>query len=226
MRVVATAAVGLELNPGDWVVLRFKGCEDVGCVKAFTDDPQAKTIAIRRAEESDLAALEEVCPWEQKALGVFSDIVQKYDLPMKIVGVHAWADRQKVAFYFLSERRLDFRKPHKEISTILGCRVVIKQIGTRDHARLIGGLGPCGRLLCCSSFLTEIRPISLRTARKQNLYVNPDKISGMCGRLLCCLRYEDEACHPGHFHHPDEPAAVSEPVSDDLDDLDNVEVDD
>ncbi|MBN2380716.1 hypothetical protein JXM67_13035 [candidate division WOR-3 bacterium] len=196
MRVVATAAIGLDFKPGDWVVLRFKGCEDVGCVRAFTDDPQAKAIAIRKAGEVDLAALEEVRKWEQEALKTFLDVIEKYELPMKVVNVHAWADRQKVAFYFLTERRLDFRKLHKEISTILGCRVVIKQIGTRDHARLLGGLGPCGRQLCCFSFLSEIRPISLRTARQQNLYVNPDKISGMCGRLLCCLRFEDESGQP------------------------------
>lgn len=192
MRVPSTAAVGVELQPGDWVVLRFKGCEDVGCVKALTDDQQAKAIAIRKADPNDMAMHEQAKPWERQALELFTKMVREYELPMKVVDVHSWTDRRKIAFYFLAEHRLDFRKLHKEISTILGTRVVIKQIGIRDHAKLIGGLGPCGRELCCTRFLNELRPISLRAARRQNLYVNPEKISGMCGRLLCCLRYEDE----------------------------------
>ncbi len=192
MRVVATAAVGLEIKSGEYVVLRFKGCEDIGYVRGSTDDPHAKAIAIRKAAPEDLAKSKETREWEQEALASFMGLVAKHELPMKVVDVHAWIDRNKIAFYFLSERRLDFRKLHKEIGTLLGCRIVIKQIGIRDHARLIDGLGPCGRPLCCSTFLTELRPISLRTARRQNLYVNPEKISGMCGRLLCCLRFEDE----------------------------------
>jgi len=193
MRVVVTAAVGLNLKPGDKVILRFKGCEDIGEVRQASDDPQAKAIAIRLADQSDLENLKAIREWEADSFTGFKKLVRDYALPMKPVDVHAWIDKRKIAFYFLSERRLDFRKLHKEISTMLGCRVVIKQIGIRDHARLIGGLGPCGRSLCCATFLSELRPISLRTARQQNLYVNPDKISGMCGRLLCCLRYEREA---------------------------------
>ncbi|MBD3286564.1 stage 0 sporulation family protein [candidate division WOR-3 bacterium] len=209
MRVVVTAAVGLKLNPGDWVVLRFKGCEDVGIVRGYSEDPQAKAIAIREAEPEDIQAIEDKKIWEEESLAAFREIVKKYELPMKVVDVHAWADQQKIAFYFLSECRLDFRKLHKEISSMLGCRVVIKQIGTRDHARLIGGLGPCGRPLCCNAFLKEIRPISLRTARKQNLYVNPDKISGMCGRLLCCLRFEDDVLQAQYVTH-EEPEELDE----------------
>jgi cell fate regulator YaaT (PSP1 superfamily) len=193
MRVVATAAVGLEIKTGEYVVLRFKGCEDIGQVRGFTDDPQAKAIAIRKVTEEDLAKSQESKKWEKEAKASFLKLLEKHELPMKVVDVHAWVDKNKIAFYFLSDRRLDFRKLHKEIGMLLGCRVVIKQIGIRDHARLIGGLGLCGRPLCCKAFLTELRPISLRTARRQNLYVNPEKISGMCGRLLCCLRFEDEA---------------------------------
>ncbi len=193
MRVVATAAVGLDLLPGDMVILRFKGCDDIGVVKAQSDDAQPKAIAIRKATEDDLFLLKEQRSWEAEALNTFKAIVKEYEMPMRVVDVHGWIDRQKIAFYFLSEHRLDFRKLHKEVSLVLGCRVVIKQIGIRDHARLVGGLGPCGRPLCCTAFLAELRPISLRSARRQNLYVNPDKISGMCGRLLCCLRFEDES---------------------------------
>lgn len=193
MRVIATAAVGLELTSGDMVILRFKGCEDIGLIKAQSDDAQPKAIAIRKATDEDMLLLREQRSWETEALKTFKAIVKEYDLPMRVVDVHGWIDRQKIAFYFLSEHRLDFRKLHKEVSLVLGCRVVIKQIGIRDHARLVGGLGLCGRPLCCTAFLAELRPISLRSARRQNLYVNPDKISGMCGRLLCCLRFEDES---------------------------------
>lgn len=206
MRVVATTAVGLEFKPGDWVVVRFKGCEDVGYVKSISGDPEAKAIIIRDAGSEDLDRQKGIGQWEKESLDLFKKVVTKYELPMKVVDVHAWADRRKIAFYFLADRRLDFRKMHKEVSAALGCRVVIKQIGIRDHARLIGGLGPCGRQLCCSTFLGELRPISLRAARRQNLYVNPEKISGMCGRLLCCLRYEDEiytSRYTDYEHHPD-----------------------
>jgi len=193
MRIVATTAVGLDIKRGEPVILRFKGCEDIGYVRALTDDPQARAIVIRKVTPQDIALKETARQWEKDAYASFLELLEKHNLPMKLVGVHAWMDRNKIAFYFLSERRLDFRKLHKEIGMMLECRVVIKQIGIRDHARLIGGLGPCGRPLCCTAFLTELRPISLRSARRQNLYVNPEKISGMCGRLLCCLRYEDEA---------------------------------
>lgn len=210
MRVVVTSAVGVEIEPGDWVLLRFKGCEDIGVVKAYSNDAQAKAIVIREAGPEDLAMLEEAKPWEQEAFDSFRKLVKRYELPMRVVDVHAWADQRKIAFYFLAEHRLDFRKLHKEISTILGCRVVIKQIGIRDHARLLGGLGPCGRQLCCCSFLNELRPISLRTARRQNLYVNPEKISGMCGRLLCCLRFEDDAYFKKVFSDSDHSFASTE----------------
>lgn len=199
---MATAAVGLELEPGDMVVLRFKGCEDIGVVKSRSDDAQPKAIAIRKVNADDIRMLEETKPWEAQAIEKFKNLVKEYSLPMRVVDVHAWADRQKIAFYFLSEHRLDFRKLHKETSLLLDCRVVIKQIGIRDHARLVGGLGHCGRPLCCTAFLSELKPISLRSARRQNLYVNPEKISGMCGRLLCCLRYEEDAgCRLDFSHH-------------------------
>ncbi len=203
MHVVATAAVGLDLKAGDWVVLRFKGCEDVGYVRAISDDAQAKAIAIRNADTDDLNRKKKIKSWEEEALEVFKKTVKKHELPMRVVGAHAWADGRKVAFYFLSNSRLDFRKLHKEVGSALNCRVVIKQIGSRDHARLVGGLGPCGRALCCTSFLTELRPITLRTARRQNLFVNPEKISGMCGRLLCCLRYEDTPSAKSQFNYDD-----------------------
>jgi cell fate regulator YaaT (PSP1 superfamily) len=111
---------------------------------------------------------------------------------MKPVYAHCQFDEERVIFYFTAQKRLEFRKLHRFISQKLSKRVVIKQIGSRDYSKLFGGIGPCGRNLCCRTFLRELKSISLRMARDQKLYVSPSKISGLCGRLLCCLNFEED----------------------------------
>ncbi|MGQ9707425.1 MAG: PSP1 domain-containing protein, partial [bacterium] len=126
-----------------------------------------------------------------QALELFRELRNDYQLNMQIVGAHLRLDKRKICFYFVAEDRVNFRMLHKAIASALNLRVAIKQIGVRDHTRLLGGLGICGRVVCCKQFLRELKPITLRMARQQNLFVEPTKISGLCGKLLCCLSYEE-----------------------------------
>lgn len=111
---------------------------------------------------------------------------------MKLVNVEATFDRKKLIFYFVAENRIDFRELVKELAVEFKARIELRQIGVRDQARMIGGLGPCGRPLCCATFLKSFEPVSIKKAKKQKLALNPAKISGLCGRLMCCILYEDE----------------------------------
>lgn len=191
MEVAAGKIIEIEPKIGDKVIVKFKDCEDMGEVKGYTDEKKVGVI-IRRATEDDIKKKEENKKWEEYAFKEFKSMVKKHNFPMKVIDIHSWIDRKKVAFYFIAEKKLDFRNVHKEIAKKLGCRVAIKQIGVRDYARLLGGIGSCGRELCCRIFLKDIKSITLRNARMQNLYINPDKISGACGKLKCCLLYEEE----------------------------------
>ena len=112
---------------------------------------------------------------------------------MKLIDVEYTFDNNKIIFYFTAEGRVDFRELVKDLASIFKTRIELRQIGVRDEAKMIGGLGPCGRPLCCSTFLGEFAPVSIKMAKDQSLSLNPSKISGICGRLMCCLSYEDEA---------------------------------
>jgi cell fate regulator YaaT (PSP1 superfamily) len=125
---------------------------------------------------------------------------------MKLVDVEYTFDHNKIIFYFTSEGRVDFRELVRDLASVFRTRIELRQIGVRDEAKIIGGMGPCGRGLCCATFLGEFGPISIRMAKEQNLSLNPTKISGICGRLMCCLRYEAEqyGCIRGDFPSPGE----------------------
>ena len=111
---------------------------------------------------------------------------------MKLIDVEYTFDNNKVIFYFTADGRVDFRELVKDLAAIFRTRIELRQIGVRDEAKMIGGLGPCGRTMCCSSFLGDFAPVSIKMAKEQNLSLNPTKISGICGRLMCCLNYEQE----------------------------------
>jgi cell fate regulator YaaT (PSP1 superfamily) len=111
---------------------------------------------------------------------------------MKLVDVEYTFDRNKVIFYFTADGRIDFRELVKDLASIFRTRIELRQIGVRDEAKMLGGIGPCGRMLCCSTFLGDFEPVSIKMAKDQNLSLNPAKISGLCGRLMCCLKYEND----------------------------------
>lgn len=185
---------GLEIAPKEMVVVGDEEGEDLG--KLVTIDPTGSRptegIILRRATGEDMKVRTELDLKTNETLKIFHRLRDEYELEMQVVGVHWRLDRKKVCFYIVSEQKLNFRKFHKALAATLNVRVAIKQIGVRDYARRLGGIGPCGRILCCQQFLKELKPITLRMARQQNLFVEPNKISGLCGKLLCCLAYEEE----------------------------------
>ena len=142
-------------------------------------------------------------PWDEKQIAknknktkdlmnVCEKKIQQHKLPMKLVDAEYSFDRSKIIFYFTSESRVDFRELVKNLASIFRVRIELRQIGVRDEARMLGGHGPCGRELCCMSFLKDFNPVTIKMAKVQNLPLNPSKISGLCGRLMCCLGYEYE----------------------------------
>ncbi|HZJ57350.1 MAG TPA: stage 0 sporulation family protein [Clostridia bacterium] len=145
---------------------------------------------IRRATEEDSQTVRENQTKEIDAFDICVQKIEKHNLPMKLVDVEYTFDNSKAIFYFTADGRVDFRELVKELASIFRTRIELRQIGVRDEAKMIGGLGPCGRPLCCKSFLGEFEPVSIRMAKEQNLSLNPTKISGICGRLMCCLKYE------------------------------------
>ncbi|MEO0225432.1 MAG: regulatory iron-sulfur-containing complex subunit RicT, partial [candidate division WOR-3 bacterium] len=166
--------------------------DDAGKLKQVSQYEDVYGRIVRKADEVDLAKIEAHRQKCRDLLGIFRKQIEIFDLPMKPVYAHYQFDGERVLFYFTAEHRVDFRKLHKAISQQLNTRVVIKQVGVRDFSKIYGGIGPCGRELCCAKFLTELKPITMRMAREQNLYVSSAKLTGACGKLICCLDYEDE----------------------------------
>ncbi|NPV14551.1 stage 0 sporulation protein [candidate division WOR-3 bacterium] len=184
----------LDFAPGEMVIIGDEEGEDLGKLIMIdaTGSRPTEGVVLRRATEEDLRVRTELDLKTRQTLEIFRRLRDEYRLEMQVVGAHWRLDKKKVCFYFISDQKLNFRMFHKALASALNVRVAIKQIGVRDHARLLGGIGPCGRILCCQQFLKELKPITLRMARQQNLFVEPTKISGLCGKLLCCLAYEEE----------------------------------
>lgn len=150
-----------------------------------------KTV-VRRANAKDEKKLEENKEKEKEALEACQKKIEKHGLDMKLVDVEYTFDNSKIIFYFTAEGRVDFRELVKDLAGVFKTRIELRQIGVRDEAKMLGGLGPCGRACCCSSFLGDFSPVSIKMAKEQNLSLSPTKISGLCGRLMCCLNYEQE----------------------------------
>ncbi|MCM3603665.1 stage 0 sporulation family protein [Robertmurraya korlensis] len=147
---------------------------------------------LRIADQKDRLIVEENRFAAKEAYDVCCEKVSTHQLDMKLVDVEYTFDRNKVIFYFTADGRVDFRELVKDLAAIFRTRIELRQIGVRDEAKMLGGIGPCGRMLCCSSFLGDFDPVSIKMAKDQNLSLNPTKISGLCGRLMCCLKYEND----------------------------------
>lgn len=153
--------------------------------------PPLKKV-IRIASEEDIKQNETNKKEEKEAFNICSEKIISHGLDMKLVDVEITFDRNKIIFYFTSDGRVDFRELVKELASIFRTRIELRQIGVRDEAKMLNGIGICGRTLCCSTFLGDFQPVSIKMAKEQNLSLNPTKISGICGRLMCCLKYEEE----------------------------------
>lgn len=158
---------------------------------------------LRIADSKDRMIVDENKKAATEAYEVCCQKVETHELDMKLIDVEYTFDRNKVIFYFTADGRIDFRELVKDLAAIFRTRIELRQIGVRDEAKMLGGIGPCGRMLCCSTYLGDFEPVSIKMAKDQNLSLNPTKISGLCGRLMCCLKYENDEYETAKEQLPD-----------------------
>lgn len=188
-----------ELNKGDAVIVETaRGLEFGEIVIAPREVEDSAIVSplkpiLRKATEKDIAKVADNEAKEAEAMRICGEKVESHKLPMKLVDVEYTFDVNKIVFYFTAEGRVDFRDLVKDLAAVFRTRIELRQIGVRDEAKMMNGIGCCGRTLCCSTFLGDFEPVSIRMAKDQNLSLNPTKISGICGRLMCCLKYESHA---------------------------------
>ena len=193
----------IDLKAGDAAIvetIRGIECGNVAIGKREMSEEELvlplKTV-IRKATDVDIENFNRNKQKEEEAMHICKEKVKEHQLPMRLIDVEYTFDMGKIIFYFTAEGRVDFRELVKDLAAIFKTRIELRQIGVRDEAKMLGGLGTCGRVLCCNCFLGEFAPVSIRMAKEQNLSLNPTKISGICGRLMCCLKYESDLYESG-----------------------------
>lgn len=190
---------GIKANVGDSVIVETQNGVEFGTVSASNreveDDAIVKPLrkTLRIANERDFKKLEENRKKEGEAFGVCEQKIAELGLDMKLVSVEYSFDSNKIVFFFTSDGRVDFRELVKNLASHFHTRIELRQIGVRDEAKMLGGIGICGQPYCCKRFLSDFQPVSIKMAKEQGLSLNPTKISGSCGRLMCCLNYEQDA---------------------------------
>lgn len=200
-RVYYFGPAGFELKIGDWVVVETGRGSDLGRVVISPKQVLANEMTeplkpvLRVATAEDLNKRVEFKDRELKALDKCQKVSSRMGLPMKFISAEYNLDGSRLTVFFSAEGRVDFRDLLKELTSALKTRIELRQVGPRDEAKLIGGCGRCGRELCCTTYLSEFSPVSIRMAKEQDLPLNPMKISGICGRLLCCLSHESAQYH-------------------------------
>ena len=188
--------LNLKINKGDYVVVETaRGIEFGECVIGIKEISESDIISplksvLRIATKEDIEKHFQNKEKEKDAFNICLRKIAEHKLVMKLIDVEYTFDNNKVIFYFTADGRVDFRELVKDLATIFKTRIELRQIGVRDEAKMLGGLGPCGRPMCCSTFLGDFASVSIKMAKEQNLSLNPTKISGICGRLMCCLNYE------------------------------------
>ena len=188
-----------DIKKGDHVIVdTARGLECGLCVQGVHEESPDKIIrplkeVTRIASPQDVEKMEQNRKDEKKAFDICLEKIEKHGLEMKLIDVEYTFDRSKVLFYFTADGRVDFRELVKELAQVFRTRIELRQIGVRDESKMMGGVGVCGRQFCCSGFLSDFTPVSIKMAKEQGLSLNPSKISGSCGRLMCCLSYEQPA---------------------------------
>lgn len=206
-----------DLNVDDWVVVESKRGLEMGRVKYAPLDVADEDVTlplkeiVRHATDEDLSRYEQNEKDAEEAMALCKNTIQQQSLEMRLVNCEFTLDKSKVIFNFTSDERVDFRKLVKVLAQQLKTRIELRQIGVRDEAKLLGGIGPCGRSLCCATFLGDFEPVSIKMAKDQNLSLNPTKISGACGRLMCCLKYENDYYEEARAQLPDVGEAIKTP---------------
>ena len=188
----------LNIKSGEHVIVETaRGVEYGYVVLGNREIEEGKVIqplksVIRMATAEDDAREENNRKKEKDAFGICQEKIRKHGLEMKLIDVEYTFDNNKILFYFTADGRIDFRELVKDLASVFKTRIELRQVGVRDETKIVGGVGICGRELCCHSYLSEFIPVSIRMAKEQNLSLNPTKISGVCGRLMCCLKNEEE----------------------------------
>ena len=188
-----------EIRKGDHVIVdTARGLECGLCVQGVHEEDPDKIVrplksVTRIASPQDVEKMEQNRKDEKKAFEICLEKIEKHKLEMKLIDVEYTFDRSKVLFYFTADGRVDFRELVKELAQVFRTRIELRQIGVRDESKMMGGIGVCGQQFCCSRFLSDFTPVSIKMAKEQGLSLNPSKISGSCGRLMCCLSYEQPA---------------------------------
>ena len=189
---------GLKIEEGSHAIVEtVRGVEYGTVIKGNTMVNDSEVIqplkkVIREATPEDDACEEENRKKEKEAFDICEEKIAKHSLDMKLIDVEITFDHNKLIFYFTSDERVDFRELVKELASVFRTRIELRQIGVRDEAKMLNGIGICGRALCCATFLGDLQPVSIKMAQEQSLSLNPTKISGICGRLMCCLKYEED----------------------------------
>jgi len=231
-RISTCVVRDIALSRCDLCVVRSeRGLEHAVCIAspeecAEVADPQGLPTVVRKANAKDAASLRYLQEEEQKAKAVCARKIEEHHLPMKLVDAEYTFDRHKIVFYFTAEERVDFRDLVRDLARELHARIELRHIQVRDQAKLVGGLAPCGRELCCATWLRDFMPISMKMAKRQNLSLNPSKISGQCGRLMCCLSYENDQYAARRKKPARRPQAAAEAIGPDADAADVTEQED
>ncbi|MBR0600569.1 PSP1 domain-containing protein [Sinanaerobacter chloroacetimidivorans] len=188
----------LEVEQGTNVIVETaRGMEFGTVTTGIKEVPESEIVPplkkiVRIADENDITQHKENVRKKQRALELCQEKVDKHELEMKLIDVEYTFDNSKIIFYFTADGRVDFRELVKDLAGVFKMRIELRQIGVRDEAKMVGGIGTCGKALCCHTWLPEFEPVSIKMAKIQNLSLNPTKISGICGRLMCCLKYEND----------------------------------
>ena len=187
-----------DIKTGQHVIVETARGVEYGYVVLGTHEVDDKKVVqplkpvIRMATEADEETERKNKEKEKEAFKICLEKIKKHELEMKLIDTEYTFDNNKVLFYFTADGRIDFRELVKDLASVFKTRIELRQIGVRDETKIVGGIGICGRPLCCASYLSEFIPVSIKMAKEQNLSLNPTKISGVCGRLMCCLKYEEE----------------------------------
>ncbi len=189
----------MVFEKGDIVVVETARGHECGEVAIANREVSEETLrkplkeVVRKADDADIRRAAENEAKKQQALKTCQERIDAHGLDMKLVDVEYAFDNSKILFYFTAEGRVDFRELVKDLASVFRMRIELRQIGVRDEAKMLGGIGICGRPFCCVQFLSDFQPVSIKMAKEQGLSLNPTKISGSCGRLMCCLKYEQDA---------------------------------
>lgn len=201
-------ANGLDINEGDGVIVETaQGPEFTKAVSGVIEVEDDKIVTplkpvLRVATQDDIEINEANREKEKEAFEICLEKIAEHGLDMNLSGVEYAFSGSKITFFFTADGRIDFRELVKNLAFVFKTRIELRQIGVRDEAKLLGGLGTCGRTICCKAFLNEFQPVSIKMAKEQNLSLSPTKISGVCGRLMCCLQYEQECYESTRKHMP------------------------